>query len=129
MFAADSVMVPAPDFVRPKAPPPTGAANVMLTGEETVVLAPRVTGSLKDCAPVVMTLPPLMSVDPAAFVVKPPRGVVAPTDPVNVVTPAVLTVRLFGPLTVALNVMALSAGLTLVLLVSVVFAPTVTGSA
>ena len=61
-----------------------------------VVSAPKVTLSLYVCAPVVVTLPPLIAVVPAASVVtllNLSPSVALPTAPPKVVVPLSLTVK------------------------------------
>ena len=55
------------------------------------VAAPKVATSLKICAPVVLTIPPLMATVPPTSVVKLVNAVVPPTAPVKVVAPDVFT--------------------------------------
>ena len=91
----------------------------------SMVLAPRVTASLKVCAPVVVMLPPLMAVVPAASVVRLlsfSPAVALPTAPPRVVV----------PLSLRLKLRAVPSDLTVVLKVTptpliVVSAPSVTG--
>ena len=106
--------VTAPSTVEPK-------LRLPLLVLVSVVFAPRVTGSLYVCAPVVFTLPPLIAVVPGASVVTLVSAVVPPTAPLKVVAPAVLAVRFTAPLMVEPKVR-----LPLLVLVSVVFAPSVT---
>ena len=72
-----------------------------------------------------MTEPPLRSVLPGASVVTETSGVVLPTAPLNVVTPAVLVVRLKPPSTVEPKLML---PLPLPVEISVVSAPSATAS-
>ena len=89
----------------------------------SMVSAPRLTASLKVCAPVVRNRPPLMVVLPPASVVTLVNAVLAPTALPKVVVPAVLTVKLCAPFTVPTKVMAPEP-----VLASVVSAPKVTAS-
>ena len=71
-------------------------------------------------APVVVTVPPLIAVVPAASVVTDVNAVPPPTAPVNVVVPLSLTVKVCAPFTVWPNVTFTP--------VNVAFAPNVTTS-
>ncbi len=57
------------------------------------VAAPKVATSLKICAPVVFTIPPLITTVPPTSVVRLVNAVVAPTAPVKVVAPDVLMAK------------------------------------
>ena len=106
----------------------TELASVMFT-PVSVVSRPKVTASLKVCAPVVRTLPPLMAVVPTASVVRlvsrspsVPSAPEPPTDPPKVVATLSLMVKLrLVPLDLIVSVSVMLAP------VSVVFAPRVTG--
>src|SRR6516162_2463922 len=122
--APPNVVVPAVLTVRLKAPstvPPSVTFPDAV--EVNVVFAPRLTASLYACAPLVVTLPPLSAVLPAASVVTLVRAELPPTAPPNVVVPAVFTVRLKAPSTVPPNVTFPE-----LIEVNVVFAPRLTAS-
>ena len=101
-------------------------AKVMPT-PASEVSAPRVTASLKVCVPTVDTLPPLMSVLPAASVLRlasrSDAEPVPPTAPAKVVVPLSLRVKLRLP---PLDFTALPRVIPKP--VSVVFAPRITAS-
>ena len=98
---------------------PTRPATKLPVVPVSVVSVPSETASPKLCAPVVVTVPPLMFVPPRASVVR----LAMETAPPNVVAPVVLTVSACAPVTVPSNAIA-----PVVVLISVTSVPSVTGS-
>jgi hypothetical protein len=87
------------------APPNTRSPSPALLSR--VTLAPRVTGSRKCCAPLVVIAAPFRWVPPGASVVRLVRAwPPPPTAPPKVVVPAVFTVRANGPASVLAKVMS-----------------------
>ena len=94
---------------------------VVLLNSAAVV--PTTTGSLKLCAPTVLTKPPLTKdlPVPSKSVVKLASASVKPTLPVKMVSPAVLMAKVFAPFRVLAKLM-----LPVPELVNTVFTPKVT---
>ncbi len=102
LIVGASTVIPAPGDVFVTLPPNVTAPPV----EVSVVAWFIVTLSLYVWFPDVLTEPPVMAVVPPAFAVKPANGVVPPTEPPNVVVPAVFSVSACAPLRVLVKVMA-----------------------
>ena len=125
--APPKVVTPLVFTVRACAPLTVEASVTLPVPAARIVSAPSVTASLKVCAPVVVTLPPLSAVEPPASVVTLVSAVVPPTAALKVVTPLLSTVRFAPPLTVPVNVTLPEPALTVRSLLRLVVLPNTTG--